>query len=220
MSGKSAGKFPSFIPKTDETRIQSLKGIVEKFEGTDIIIKEKLDGCSVTYFYNNEQFGVCSRNRMVKDDDVNVYWQMAKKYNIEEKMREVGFNVAIQGEIVGSKIQGNKLKLDGIDLFVFDFFNIDKHEYLNNDEFDYHIDIFALQSVPMIDEAFLINDIDMWVKEATIKSQLNKDIWVEGIVIRSKNNIDDDFLKRKMGMNRLSLKVINPEFLLKYDKRN
>lgn len=221
MSGKFAGNFPSFLIKTDETRIQNLKSLVEQYEGTPIIITEKLDGCSATYFYNNGEFGVCSRNRMVQDDDTNVYWKMAKKYDIENILREHGKNIAMQGEIIGSKIQGNKLRIYDIDLKVFDLFNIDIGIYYDYDSCSDFINKYSLSSVPKLDELELTSDIDEWVKYSTRKSVLNEEVWAEGIVIRSKFNLPfNEFLFKKMGINRLSLKVINPEFLLKYDKRN
>lgn len=222
MSGKSAGNFPSFIPKTDETRIQNLKSLIEQYEGIEIYTTEKIDGCSATYFLRDSEFGVCSRNRMVKDDDTNVYWKMARQYNIENILKGYGKNIAIQGEIIGPKIQGNKLALNEIELRIFDIFDIDKYEYYDYYSANTFISNNNLVRVPHIDDNLeLTSDIDAFVEYATRKSRINPDVWVEGIVIRSKTNLDsEEYLMRKMNTNRISLKVINPEFLLKYDKRN
>jgi len=224
LSGKMKGNFPSFLIKTDETRIQNLKGIVDAYAGTECIVTEKIDGCSATFFYKDGEFGVCSRNREVAEDDINVFWKMVRKYKIEENLRNIGRNIAIQGEIVGPKIQGNKLKLIETDLYVFDIFDIDKYEYLEYyDIWRIAYDMIKLNIVPsiMTDEKVftLKSDIDEMVQLATRKSNINPDVWCEGIVIRSLKNINDPMLQRKMRSNRISLKVINPEFLLKYDKR-
>ena len=58
MAGKVKGNFPSFIPKTSETRIQNIPYILEKYKGTHCYISEKLDGTSVTYYLKDDIFGV------------------------------------------------------------------------------------------------------------------------------------------------------------------
>jgi ATP-dependent RNA circularization protein (DNA/RNA ligase family) len=48
----------------------------------------------------------------------------------ENKLKATGRNLAIQGEIVGSGIQGNQYKLNSHQLFVFSIYDIDKGTYL------------------------------------------------------------------------------------------
>jgi RNA ligase (TIGR02306 family) len=48
LSGKVKGKFPSFIPKTDETRVQVLQKVLDKYQGISCYVSEKLDGSSAT----------------------------------------------------------------------------------------------------------------------------------------------------------------------------
>ena len=55
LSGKVKGNFPSFIPKTDEERIQNLKKYVGKLQGKAVYITEKLDGSSFTCFFNQSK---------------------------------------------------------------------------------------------------------------------------------------------------------------------
>lgn len=45
LTGVAKGKFPSFIPKTDEIRIQSAIGVLERHKGKKFYIAEKIDGC-------------------------------------------------------------------------------------------------------------------------------------------------------------------------------
>src|ERR1044072_3418313 len=98
MQGIMKGWFPSFIPKTDETRVQVLQELLDIHKGSLCYITEKLDGTSVTYFIKDGVFGVCSRNLELEENEDNLYWKTARQFNIEEKLRSVGCNIAIQGE--------------------------------------------------------------------------------------------------------------------------
>jgi hypothetical protein len=56
------------------------------------------------------------------------------------------------------------------------------------------------------DPSAIFKSVNEIVEFSTRKSTMNKDVWQEGIV----------FVKDDSGM-RLSFKVINPEFLIKFD---
>lgn len=206
-SGDNAGNFPSqIISKSDETRVQTLEKLLNKFEGVDVSITEKLDGTSATFCYENDEFVACSRNlRKVEGD--NFYWQIAKKYNLAEKAKEY----AIQGEIIGSGIQGNKYRLEEKDFYVFTVKDLIRNKYLTNDEVEQFCIENQLKMVPIVCQLTkLINDIDYWVEKSKGKSIINPLIPREGIVIRSKEEI---FSPR---FGRLSFKSINPDFLIKF----
>jgi RNA ligase (TIGR02306 family) len=218
LSGIAKGKFPSFIPKTDETRVQVLQKLLDKYVGEKCYVTEKLDGSSATYYLNNGDFGVCSRNLELVEDAENTFWRVARSLDIENKLRLLGKNIALQGELVGEGIQSNKLKLRGQTVKFFNAFDIDKFEYLNFSDFQALITSLALQTVPILALDYaLSNDIDAIVKMATIKSTLRPDVWAEGIVIRPYIEKMDLLLSNeKFNNGRVSFKAINAEFLLKY----
>lgn len=212
LSGQVKGTFPSFIPKTDKTRVQVLQGKLTKFKGTKCVYSEKLDGTSSTYYYNNGDFGVCSRNMELKESAENTYWQMNEKYNIREKLSNLGRNIALQGEIIGDGIQGNKYKLGRNErrLYLFNMYDINKAEYFGYEEFISIANELGIETVPFIDIDFeLIDDIDALVELSKGVSVLNKNIKREGIVIKPYEEIND------MG-ERVSFKAISPDFLIKY----
>ena len=180
---------------------------------------EKLDGSSATYFVKNGEFGVCSRNLELLEDDENSFWKVAKDLQIESKMRQTGKNMALQGELVGEGIQGNKLKLKGQTVKFFNAFDIDKFEFLNFEDFEKLLNDLDLQIVPVIDREYLLeNDIDAIVKKSIIKSKICPDAYVEGIVIRPYTEKIDTLLSDNSSNSRVSFKAINPEFLLKATK--
>lgn len=157
--------------------------------------------------FTKYQFVVCSRN-MTTNDKNSLYWQIAKKYNIEKILRE-NPTLTIQGEQGDTKVQGNKYCITEPTLWVF---NIIDHE--KNYHFDYREIINfcgknGLTPVPRLGSDYLKNygsTVQELVEFSKGKSVL-ADIPREGIVVRC---IED-------GKKILSFKAINPDFLLKYD---
>lgn len=92
--------FPTNFPgvnRTDQERCENMTWILN--DKTPYIVAQKCDGSSATYILEKRKHGkyefyVCSRNIRMLDEnqdcyyDDNFYWQMAKKYDIEAKMRE------------------------------------------------------------------------------------------------------------------------------------
>ena len=210
MRGKIKGDFSYFIEKTDETKIQSIPDFLEQHKGKVFYITEKLDGVSATFFINNNIFGVCSRNVELYEDDKNACWTVAREFNIEEKLRSVGKNVAIQCEVVGSRINKNIYNLNVKKLYLFSVYDIDKHKYFNFDEVIKFVKKYDLKMVPILNENLILDHtVEDLVNLSYGKSKLNPKVIREGIIVRCQ--IED--FDEKIG--RLSFKVISPKFLLK-----
>jgi RNA ligase (TIGR02306 family) len=218
LSGIAKGKFPSFIPKTDETRVQVMQRLLDKYKGETCYLTEKLDGSSATFYFYQNEFGVCSRNLDLLEDGENTFWKVARALDIETKLRSLNGNFALQGELVGEHIQDNKLKLRGHTVYFFNIFDIDRFEYFPYARFVKTIGDLNLQTVPILSTDYsLSNDIDSIIQMATRKSAVNPDVWAEGIVIRPlMEKIDLILSNENFNNGRVTLKAINPEFLLKY----
>ena len=129
LAGQVKGNFPSFIPKTDQERCQNHVGFIEEnWQTRYFYVTEKLDGSSVTCYLNDDIFGICSRNLDLKvneENENNQFIKTAKELDIENKLHQLkdhfGFNLALQGELVGPGIQKNPLQLDKVTIF---FYNI------------------------------------------------------------------------------------------------
>lgn len=219
LAGTTKGDFPSFIPKTDETRVQVLQELLNEYEGVECYVAEKVDGSSQTCYIKDGEFGVCSRNLELKESEENSYWKAARMLQIEEKLRSVGKNIAIQGELVGEGIQKNKLKIKGQTILFFNAFDIDEYRYYDYKEM---IELFRqleLTTVPILEESYnLENNIPSIIEKAKIKSSLNKNVWAEGIVIRPCDQKNSSYSKGGLLGGRISFKAINPEFLIKYEE--
>lgn len=195
LAGQVRGNFPSLIPKTDQERAQNLvKEIASAIErGVRFEITEKLEGSSMTCYLINGEFGVCSRNLDLKRDENNTFWKVAIEQDIEGKMREVGGEFAIQGELIGPGIQGNIYNLTKPEFHVFDVYSVIGGAYLNPGERRGLIEMMGLAHVPVVahnadltDTLGLTNVQDI-LKFAEGKSVLNQKQEREGIVFKEVN---------------------------------
>ena len=284
--------FPSYVPKTDEARIQGRPKYIKEIQGQQIVVSRKEDGCSMTVLYIkpivkslveplaeppaepsveplvepsvepsaessveslvepsvesliepsvepltesliepsveslaestsessaelsteslvDPNFMICSRNFKLTEPDPNNqhYYHVVKKFAIEEKLTGYGKSIAIQGEIVGPKINKNKLKLPELDFRVFSIFDIESQSYVSQTEMMDLCNHLGLHTVPILyiglpDERF---QSVQSIVEYTNKLEYSPKNPAEGIVVR----VD----KRSP---RISFKVISNEYLVK-----
>lgn len=144
IAGDAYGPFPSaYIPKTDEERIQNLGEYFETMKGVEFQVTEKFDGTSVTMFFSptvdpENPFGVCSRNLRLKpvtaDGVVPLAWQMADVCGMESALRllhsKTGCEYAVQGELVGPGINGNRDLYTVYKWYIFRIYDIKAGRFL------------------------------------------------------------------------------------------
>ena len=136
LAGEVKGMFPGWIQKTDQERVQNLKQELEHWKSERHLweITEKLDGSSMTVYLRDGEFGVCSRNLELKPNPDNSLWKVAVRNDLEGKLRALGRNVALQGELIGEGIQGNPYKIRAQEFYLFDVYDIDRACYFTPDE--------------------------------------------------------------------------------------
>lgn len=207
MAGVIKGSFPSFIPKTDQERVQNLKKHMEGWimEGGIWEVSEKVDGSSMTVYVNGDDEGVCSRNNDLKYSEENSFWRVAINYSLVDKIKQTGRNLAFQGELVGEGVQGNKYGYKGLTFLLFDIYDIDKGEYFSPSERSLMAMELDVTQVPIVGVEPLTKDMDWYLEYAEGPSQLNPTVEREGVVF-------------KWMIERKSFKVISNQFLLKHDQ--
>jgi RNA ligase (TIGR02306 family) len=221
LTGVAKGKFPDFIPKSDETRVQLLQDVLTRHKGKRCYVTEKIDGASCTYFIKDGVFGVCSRNLELVENPDNSMWKLAEELGIDSKLRALGKNIMIQGEIFGcgiQEIQENPYKMTKQSIRFFNAFDIDAYKYYGYGEFIAQMKYLGLETVPVITDNYILDDnIPALVEMSKGNSIINPSNKREGIVIRPIIEELDLQMTRVISTGtsaRLSFKVVNPEYLL------
>lgn len=224
LNRKKPKKFPDWIKKTDETRLQSMPFVLETYKETEMVETEKLDGTSTTFglkklkrkflfFGKKYDFAVCSRN--IRQVDIsqkcyyedNVYHEMAIKYNVKEVLIKLmeKFNantVVLQGETIGEGIQGNKYGLKGRDWYAFNL-EVDGKR-INSAVATDIVHEYGIKWVPIITAKFkMLSSVDEMLLHADGKSVL-ADTLREGSVFRD-------------AANTVSFKCVSNKFLLAHN---
>lgn len=194
LSGEVRGTFPSFLPKTDQERVQNLANEVCEWQerGLTFEVSEKLEGSSLTLYVYNEDEGVCSRNLNLKESDTNTYWKTVRREQLIEKVRQSGKNLALQGELIGEKIQGNIYNIKGHEFFLFDIYDIDTGTYFSPRQrriFAHENDIKHVPVLEVNGDLNLDDDVIQSILErAEDVSVLNSKVEREGIVFKCNEN--------------------------------
>jgi len=203
ISGDAKGYIPGFIPRTNEERVQNCIFLLKQYKGKSFYGTSKIDGTSSTFYKYKGKFGACGHNIEFKESDRNIFWLLAKRYDLVDKLPE---GYALQGEVAGEGIQSNRLKLKGVDFYTFYVIDINKGQYLQLYDMKKFITDLGIKMVPIIYDDFILDhSCDELLRLADIPSPLNSDLPQEGIVFRLKNSLD-----------KVSFKAISNEYLLKW----
>lgn len=214
--------FRLAVPKTDEVRVQNIPDVLRRHYGKVFLSREKLDGTSMSVYLDPETgLHVCSRNIDLAPDyehpfNGTSYWQYALQHDLEDVLKTLGGSIALQGELLGPGIQGNKYGFKDLQYRVFNFWDMKNHRYIDNDVMEDTVDAFGFGKdflVPSAGSITLCHTVDELLQIATGKSQL-ADIQREGLVFRPEREEFDWEIEH----GRLSFKAINPKFLLEYNE--
>jgi RNA ligase (TIGR02306 family) len=191
------GPWPQFLKKTDQERVQNcwarMKGrssndgeaaVVARFDAEMFEVTLKLDGTSCTVFHFNGETGVCSRNLQVKDGiDGGVYALLGDP--IAAALKRSGKNVAIQGELLGPKISGNRERFLKPRFFAFDVWDIDAQRHWPAHQRVAFLAELGIESVPLIEITTLdkfssVADVLAYAERPSIAHKI-----AEGVVFKS-----------------------------------
>ena len=209
------GTFPSsWVPKTDETRIQSIMKLFTMYSEMEFEATDKDDGSSLTALYapkirEEDPFFLCSRNNELKFSEDSSWWLPIIDLKVREKMYEfyerTGRQIALQGEIVGPGYNKNRDQLKEIHWRIFKIWDIDDQKFLLPQE---RYDIckeFELEHVKVLKFGWKVfEDLDTLEKMLVfVEGKTDNGFEKEGVVFKS------------MSDSTISFKCINNKYLLK-----
>lgn len=138
VSGSNQEKAPIgwSIPYYD---IESIRKFLSKIEpGEEVVLSEKLNGSNFSACYDGNKLHVKSRNFYKKENEFDMWWDAANRYNLKEKLSKypmLVFFAELIGQVKGfrydSEIIDNKLQTL---LYFFDIYDVKRHCYLNYDD--------------------------------------------------------------------------------------
>lgn len=242
--GRSKSSFPSFIPKTDQERIQNLfNKFSQQHKHAEWEVTMKLDGSSMTVFYEDTPVteylpvevseesidpfqvvsittpfnrGVCSRNMNLNLDGGGDFVNFSNESGLLDRLTQYcqvnNRSLALQGELMGPRIQKNREQFERHYFYLFDVYDIEAERYLNaaerQDVFFAITDHSLIRHAPVIDNCMAvfeeytnIGDLLEWVNKA---ASINHKI-AEGYVFKHLSN------------PAFSFKCISNLFLLRCD---
>lgn len=194
-----------FASKTDSERAQNLTGVWATIMEHEWVATEKVDGTSATFARDIDgKIRVMGRNWEIEEGN-NIYWNLLATY--PELVDHLNPGDAVQCEIVGPGIQGNRLGLKHIRPVVFDLWRT--HQIVPRSQWPHTLTALA---APAIDLPFPKNAEDavgQVDKLTTVVGAPGRQL--EGIVWHTKNGQTLPELE-----DRSTWKALNNSYLLKH----
>lgn len=134
---------------------------------------------------------VCSRRQTLPPHLNSHFWKAVHRGDLVNKVSQMSTNLhrplAVQGEVMGPGIQGNRERFSDYEFFAFNIFDILAGEYLPYEEASLLFNEYDIQQVPIIDEPFEVfkefrelNDLLEYAEGPSINSKVR-----EGVVFKS-----------------------------------
>lgn len=223
-TGWPDGRFPG-VARTDQERAENMTWILQ--DKTPFIVTQKCDGSSGTYILerkgkNKFEFYVCSRNvRMASKEQEcfygshNYYWEVAEKYDIENKMK-AWLNsvpgrdwVCWQGEICAPGIQKNPHNLSETHFYCFHWTdNVNGRRDIRDAIVDWKS--YNMETVPIVCDNYIMpDDFEEFKKSAD-------GYYMEEVCEGHTNCKREGFVYYKTTEPTFSFKNVSREYLLNH----
>jgi RNA ligase (TIGR02306 family) len=217
LAGVARGSLPHWTPTTDEERVQNLGDIFAAGDLAQWVATEKLDGTSCTFYFDpsvEHVFSACSRGRDLLRTDDSTQYRLADELGMRALLealsaRHDGSRVAVQGEIYGFGLQGNRLKLRDQRFSVFNFL-VDGNQIPRQ---GWPAEVLAM-SVPVYTDLSFPSSLDQALTDVdSLRSLVNPQQRAEGVVWRTTDV--NDVVMPDGRLLKGSFKVVSNGYLLK-----
>ena len=213
--------LPCGMSEYDIEGADKFSNVFNKLMDQKVCITEKMEGenFSATISVSDGKFFVNKRNNTIIPIEgmEHVFWAVAKKYKLEESLRELldyieaTEFITVYGELVGAGIPGNIYKFKEQRLYIYDLLVDGK--FIDATDFLMHASMhFDAPIVPVLEDKIVLSE---WlngrtIQEASTGNSVFGDFLREGVVIKPLVEQHDSDLG-----GRLILKQRSPEYLIK-----
>ncbi|EFA81999.1 hypothetical protein PPL_05234 [Heterostelium album PN500] len=136
----------------DQPRIQNLPLYPTTYAHVEFEVTEKLEGSSVTVYHYKGVNGTCSRNFELNFENCQKQSEikdvLVDKMKLYDRLDKLNLNIALQGEFIGPKVQGNIYGILELCWRCFDIWMIDQNRYATHAE---RVDIMEKLGLPWSD---------------------------------------------------------------------
>jgi len=149
MSGAGCEHDPGHMPHYDMDGLRRYPNILQ--DGEDVVLHEKIHGYNARFLWTDDRLYVASHTTYKKEDDKNLWWVVAKRYHLAEKLITVP-GIGIYGEVYG-QVQNMKYgvpKNDPYRLAIFDVLDIKTKKFLDYEESIRVVRELGLPFVPLL----------------------------------------------------------------------
>lgn len=211
-TGGDNNPTPGWFQKyTDIEHLRKYPHILQ--QGEEVVITEKTHGANGRFVYREDQLYVGSHNNTKKDDGKNMWWILAKKLGLEEKLKAHP-NIIIYGEVYGQVQKGFDYGVPRghTDLILFDAFRISGNKYLDEDEFLALAESLQIKTAPILYRGPWLG-LEQHESLADGPSVVGGTHFREGFVVKPTAE------RWENEIGRTILKLIGQEYLLSKNKR-
>lgn len=146
------GKAEAYGPDVPVYDIEPWKKFKHVFEDPTekVVITEKLHGTNSRFVYMDGRLWVGSRNRFLYLDETNLWWHIAREYNLEEKLKLIP-GVVLYGETFGD-VQDLKYGFEKgkRDFRAFDLWDSKTKSYFDWEPFEATVTSLGIKTVPVL----------------------------------------------------------------------
>ena len=210
ISANAESPPPFHVPYYDIDGFRKYGSCFEDSE--EVVITEKMEGSNGFFVHDGERIWCKSRNFFKKKDEDCMWWDIAIRYGLEEKLKKYPL-LGFFGEVYG-RVKGFKYDCDTESkIRFFDIYDIKNNKYLDYDQFQSIIKDLKLEQVTELYRGPLPQKEELF-KMADGKSTLSEKHIREGFVIKP---VVNRFAPKLNG--RLILKLVGEEYNLQKHKK-
>lgn len=180
MGGENE-KDPGFMPHYDMEPYWKYKHLL--LDGEEVIVTEKIHGCNARFAFKDGRLWVGSHGCVKREAEDNLYWKVAKAYNLAEKLAKVP-DLVFYGEIYG-QVQDLKYGVTPKECYklkIFDVYDTNKKQWDSYDFMKTTCSAIGLDTVPVLFRGPLDRNVVEGLRGG--KSTLDPDTIREGVVVR------------------------------------